>query len=167
MTSGIHRRATSKPPPPHPKPKPKALASHERRVWQAMGRITRRPRAEWHEAARIEIQNFRGIVRDYFEQALEIVEMNEDAFPAAFIQIGSEIVHRDPDHVDQGGGTPDREVIQGIVQDRDLTTAPVVMGQPLARFTPTSTMTTVDWERITNAGSQEPRTPSPREIVEF
>ena len=85
--------------------------------------------------------------------------MNEEAFPAAFIQIGDEIVHSNHDYVD-GGGTIH-------VQDRDLSTAPVTLGQPLARLTPTSTMTTVDWERITNIGSQEPRTPSPREIVEL
>ena len=69
-------------------------------------------------------------------------------------------MHRNPDYEGQEGGTIH-------VQDRDLSTAPVVFGQPLARLTPTSTMTTVDWERITNIGSQEPRTPSPREIVEF
>ena len=99
---------------------------------------------------------------------MEIAEMNEDAFPAAFIHVAD----RDPDHVDQGGGlgisrSLGREVVQGTVQDPDLTTAPIVMGQPLARISPTTTMTTVDWERISTEDpwTQGPHTP--RKVVEF
>ena len=169
MTSGLTRRATSKPPPPNPKAKPKASPTPiERRAWEAVGRVTRRPRSEWNEAARVEIRNFRGHGRDYFEQAMEIAEMNEASFPAASVHF----VNRDPDHVDQGGGlgmsrSLNREVVQGVVQDPDLATAPIVLGQPAARITPTTTMTTVDWERISaeDPWTQEPHTP--REVVEF
>ena len=149
MTSGLTRRATSKPPPPNPKAKPKASPTPiERRAWEAVGRVTRRPRSEWNEAARVEIRNFRGHGRDYFEQAMEIAEMNEASFPAAFV------VNRDG-------------------QDPDLNTAPITLGRPVAQISPTTTTTTVDWERLSveDPWSQEPRTPplprSPREVVEF
>ena len=150
MTSGLTRRATSKPPPPNPKAKPKASpTSDEPRAWEAVGRITRRPRSEWNEAARVEIRNFRGHGRDYFEQAMEIAEMNEASFPAAFV------VNRD-------------------TQDPDLNTAPITLGRPVAQISPTATTTTADWENISNEDPwpQEPDDPplpprSRREIVEF
>ena len=89
--------------------------------------------------------------------------MNEASFPAA-------LANRDPDHDDQGGGLGvnrpfTRVVVQGLVQDPDLP-QPVVMGTP-AHLSPTTTMTTVDWERLTadDPWTHEPHTP--REHVEF
>ena len=155
LTSGLVRRATSKPQPRNPKAKAKAPppepspTQDERRAWEAVQRITFFPRSQWQTELNREIRNFTGRGRDYLEQAMEVAMMNEASFPAAFV------VNRDG-------------------QDPDPDTAPIILGRTAAQqISPTTTTTTVDWERLSveDPWSQEPRTPplprSPREVVEF
>ena len=111
-------------------------------IQEAVARVTRLPRDMWDEEIRAEARAFTGVAHDRFMQAMEIAMMNTGG------------------GLDMSRSTRDL-VIQGQVQDPDLATAEVVIGQPVAPPSPTTTVTTTEWDRTSEDPwyDRRPRTP--------